>query len=102
MENRIPPTETATSGTQRCPSLMAAEHMALESLGPYDAEPIRPPMPKHAPAGEEPEEDGRLLRLALLPLASWCLGVLADLSAEEMLYAVMVGGLVAGALALRR
>lgn len=101
MENRTTSPETMRPAPERRPNLIAAEHMALDALGPYDAEPIRLPPPKPARPREE-QEDGRLLRLALLPLASWCVGVLLDLQADEMLCAVMVAGLVAGALALRR
>lgn len=101
MEHRTTSPQTLRREPERRPSLIAAEHMALDALGPYDAEPIRLPPPKPVLPREE-QEDGRLLRLALLPLAAWCVGVLADLSSEEMLCAVMVAGLVAGALALRR
>jgi len=83
------------------PSLVAAERLALDALGAYDARPLRPP-PARPVLSEEEQEDGRLLRLALLPLAGWCVGVLLDLPAEEILYAVAGAGLVAGALALRR
>lgn len=101
MEKRITFPETRRPAKERRPSLIAAEHMALEALGPYDPEPSRLPPRRPAPSREE-QEDGRLLRLALLPLASWCLGVLLDLAAGEMLCAVIVAALAAGALALRR
>ncbi|WP_421989450.1 hypothetical protein [Roseococcus sp.] len=79
--------------------LSTAEHIALQALGPYDAEPLAPP-PR---ARRRPRlEEGRLIRLALLPLAGWCLGVLFDLSVEEILCAVLVATLVAATIALRR
>lgn len=99
MEQRTTSQEIQRPPAERRPNLIAAEHMALHALGPYDAEPVRSPLP--GPSREE-REDGRLLRLALLPLASWCVAVLLDLPAAEMLCAVIVAGLVAGALALRR
>lgn len=101
MEQRTTSQDIRRPAIERRPSLIAAEHMALDALGPYDAEPIRMPPPRPAPSREE-QEDGKLLRLALLPLAAWCASVLLNLAAEEMLCAVMVAGLVAGALALRR
>ncbi|MDB5378348.1 MAG: hypothetical protein JWR00_2794 [Rubritepida sp.] len=101
MEYRTTPPQPMRRAPDRRPSLIAAEHMALEALGPYDAEPIQLPPPRRVLPREE-QEDGRLLRLSLLPLASWCVGVLFDLPADEMLCAVMVAGLVAGAIALRR
>jgi hypothetical protein len=98
MEHR---TTSQQVSPQRRPNLIAAEHMALEALGPYDAE--RAPLPPARPVlPREEQEDGRLLRLSLLPLATWCVGVLLDLPIDEMLCAVMVAGLVAGAIALRR
>lgn len=97
MEHRITSQQVSP---QRRPNLIAAEHMALEALGPYDTgralPPARPVLPR------EEQEDGRLLRLSLLPLAAWCVGVLLDLPVDEMLCAVMVAGLVAGAITLRR
>ena len=99
MENRIENPDMLRPDGRPCRA--AAEHTALNALGPYDAEPVRPPPRRPAPSREE-QEDGRLLRLALLPLAGWCLSVLLDLPTDEMFCAVLVSGLVAGALALRR
>lgn len=94
MENRRTSQETSPQA--------AAEHLALEALGPYDAAEIQLPPPPRPALPQEEQEDGRLLRLSLLPLAAWCLGVLLDLPSDEMLCAVMVAALVAGAVALRR
>ena len=91
------------SKPERRPSLIAAEHMALNALGAYDAEPVELPPEKSRPLRAHREEF-RLLRLALLPLAGWAGGVLLGLPAEETLYAVLVAGFLAIALgfALRR
>lgn len=76
---------------------MAAERLALESLDAYDAAPL-PPAPARARFPVERDE-GRLLRLGLLPLAAWCGSVLLDLSAIGIVGAVLAAVLVAGAIA---
>ncbi len=82
------------------PSLIAAEQMAPGGLGPYDMQPVSRGM---APVRQEGEaEEGRLLRLALLPLASWFAGALLDLPMGQMLGLFLGATALAGALAFRR
>ncbi|MBS7813196.1 hypothetical protein [Roseococcus pinisoli] len=83
------------------PCLIAAEQMAPGGLGPYD---MRPAWRGAAPTriAEDEPEDGRLLRIALLPLASWCVGAFLDLPMGQMLGLFLASAAAAGAMAFRR
>ncbi|MDB5415207.1 MAG: hypothetical protein JWR10_3542 [Rubritepida sp.] len=71
-----------------------AEQQALEALLQGNAEPAPQPAPR--------EEDGRLVRLAFLPMASWCASVLLDLPSGAMLASFVLATTIAVILAIRR